>query len=215
MIDSFNPNKYIEATIEINEETRHIWDIGKRAKDKKNFTRGFMNGKVFIVRKNNPDRFIKILSLIDTYISYLKKLLSENMSNFIHHPCYNEIVNFVKTKHTVQEISEQDTFEGINKPEDIVYCSTRNDGLIFQKDNKYRAGRRLIMLRIRNKDNSKRSWVNLKKLLLHELAHTMCNHITYREEGNHEEDFYRAEEFLTKISEHPFIQQLEEEYRKI
>ena len=97
-----------------------------------------MNGKVFIVRKNNPDRFIKILSLIDTYISYLKKLLSENMSNFIHHPCYSEIVNFVKTKHTVQEISEQDTFEGINKPEDIRLLSGMSAYVKIDTKNWYR-----------------------------------------------------------------------------
>ena len=99
-----------------------------------------------------------------------------------------------------QEMPINDTFDGLNKPESIVELK-KPDGLTFKEDTNIRAGNRHIMLSVCEKGNSEKyklkKFDKFKELLIHELTHTMCNHVTYRRQGNHLEDFENYEKFLT------------------
>jgi hypothetical protein len=202
MIDTFNYKHYHPVVIRENERTKKKWDLEE--------SKGFINGispygSIYKIRNihNNNNETLVYLGLIHKYIYELKNILSKNNSS--------EARVFVKTPHTIQEIPYNGVYEGINKPKCIVSCS--NDGLQFRKDNNYRAGVRHIMLSLRTKTGKLRKWEIVKKLLLHELAHTMCNHITYREEGNHEDDFYNSENLLKSVGSHK-LNDIEKEIMK-
>ena len=166
-----------------NERTKHIWDLDENH----NFIK--INNYKVVNRKGYKDAS-NMLRRIDNYIVTLKKMASNRNSN-----CY--INNFISVPYIVQEIPENDVFEGINKPKHIQYTKYSRG---FPRDDEYITGYRLIMLKIRRKNGKLRAWNSIKKLLLHELAHTMCNHCTYREEGNHQDDFKKSEEFLTTLA---------------
>lgn len=181
------------VTIPENEKTRHKWDL----EENRGFVSFYNNGKIYKVRqtgKKIDNDIMEYLSFIDQYYQKIKEEIynCRSLGN-----CRNEAILFLKTPTDFQEIPENNIFEGVNKPKFIILSD--NDGLYFEKDNDYRATRRHIMLSLRTKQQKPRSWKNVKKLLLHELAHTMCNHCTYREQGNHQGDFNKSEKFLNQI----------------
>ena len=163
---------------------------------------GLYDGVIYKVRRTNygnDEDVLRYLSLLNEYMYSIKKIMYNNYHLCSDKNCKNESILFVKTPCVLQEIPQNNVYEGVNKPKNIVYCS--DDNLIFKKDNMYRAGRRHIMLRLRNKNGTLRKFNMVKRLFLHELSHTMCNHITYREAGNHQNDFKNAEKFLIYLSE--------------
>lgn len=110
-----------------------------------------------------------------------------------------------KTPYSVQEIEYDSGFHGINKPKGIIKSNTKKKH--FKLDNDLRATWRLIMLELRKRNGSYMSWNRgqncIKKTLLHELAHTMCNHIRYRTSGNHQKDFHDNEKILLELGYNP------------
>lgn len=136
--------------------------------------------------KKNTIKAATLLYHIDRYIHAICDELEQ-----VDHPyCYL----FCRTPHILQEISYNKGYEGINKPKKIIHW--KND---FFRD-QYRATERRVMLSLRKKNGTLRNWAPMKKLLLHELSHTMCNHILYYNEENHEDDFDAAERYLKNIT---------------
>lgn len=166
-----------------NERTKHIWDLNE------NYKFITVNNYKVINRKGYKNASY-VLNFIDNYIIKLQNLASNKNNN-----CY--VNNFINVPHFVQEIPDNKMFEGINKPKHIQYSKHPRG---FPRDDQYITGCRLIMLNIRYEDGKIRPWKDIKKLLLHELAHTMCNHCTYRDEGNHQHDFHKSEKFLTTLA---------------
>ena len=198
LIDSFDHRRYPPAKIPINDKMREKWDL----EENQGFHWGYTpNGNRYKIRSGlgGEAKVLRYLELIHEYIYTLKGVILANPYLCENCGCTNEALLFVVTPCTLQEIPEGTDFEGINKPKNIVsYPSGKK---IFHKDNNYRAGGRHIMLSLRNKSGGLRSWTSVKRLLLHELAHTLCNHCTYRESGNHEKkDFGKCESFLGRIT---------------
>lgn len=195
LIDSFYYEHHPKHIIQINERMKHKWDINEGVPK-------MIKYNLFFVRNCKlKDRVYSILALIQEYIYILKEeLINSINSGQINNwdPKYNGIILFIITPCTIQEIPPNRTFNGLNKPKYIVKL-VEPDGLEFRdkEDINIRAGLRHILLTIQDKGNLD-SWKNIKSLLLHELAHTMCNHVTYREEGNHMSDFKMYEGFLKK-----------------
>lgn len=181
------------VTIPQNERTRDKWDLEENL----GFVSFYHNGKIYKVRNTGNDVDNTIMHYLGFIDQYYQKIKEEIYKCRTLGNCRNEAILFVKTPTDFQEIPVNNIFEGVNKPKFIIRCD--NDGLYFAKDNDYRATRRHIMLSLRTKQGKPRSWSSVKKLLLHELAHTMCNHCTYREEGNHQEDFNKSENFLKEL----------------
>jgi hypothetical protein len=196
MINVFDYRKHKPAIIDINERQRRKWDLEENV----GFINGLTFGNIYKIRNENlnNERALYLLGYIEQYVNIIKKDMLMHEGYCHTKKCINESILFVITPFSLQEIPKNTKFEGINKPLFIVYSP--KDGLVFKKDNKYRAGSRHIMLTLRNEDGSLKDWKHIKRLLLHELAHTMCNHVTYREAGNHEGDFKKCEKFLKLLT---------------
>lgn len=201
LIDVFDSRRHKPHVIPINEQKKAIWDIEEARGMVK--VRGSQSGKIFLIRdikSRNQDKIITIIEVIDQYIRLLKERIAWTMNNgHIDYSCECGCFLFIITPHTIQEIPRNGTFEGLNKPKNIVKLET-SDGLTFKEDTLIRAGRRHILLTLW-KNQTIRRFPEVKRLLLHEIAHTMCNHVTYREEGNHLEDFKCNERFLKRFTE--------------
>lgn len=86
------------------------------------------------------------------------------------------------------------TFYGLNKPKNV-RLSTSSDTPSVGPDKKKRATWRSIFLTLSDDDTED----DFIELLTHELAHTACNHVTYRDKGNHGADFKKYHAFLKEI----------------
>jgi hypothetical protein len=76
-------------------------------------------------------------------------------------------------------------FKGINKPKGVHVTNEHPVG----KDNNLRAKKRVIFVELRNINTG--NWIPMDKVvdtLVHELAHTYCNHVVWRED-DHGKDF--------------------------
>jgi hypothetical protein len=98
-----------------------------------------------------------------------------------------------KTKHStsrylLSEMPAKTNYTGMSKPK-LLYKS--DDLPIIGKDGKGRALYRDVFL------NLDLNQYNLNKLIIHELAHSLANHIQFRE-NDHKKDFKNAENFIAK-----------------
>lgn len=191
IIDSFDASRYSRKIIDTNEDTRGKWDIDEST--------GFTfvpapNGKWYAVHDRGSNsvkrKTAEYLARVELYTYALKERMARNTDP--------GSVLFVVTPHTFQEMPPGTGYEGMNKPKDIV--SVPYDGLEFKRDSGVRAGRRHVLLALRGSSGTLRAWSSVKRLLLHELAHTMCNHVVFRDKENHEEDFDAYERLLKKIA---------------
>jgi hypothetical protein len=91
----------------------------------------------------------------------------------------------------LQEIPQNSVFEGLNKPKNI-HFNLYLPSVGYDKNLK--AEYRGIFLRIR-KDEKIKSFDELVPLIIHELAHTGCNHVKFRE-NDHNKDFKIFEMYL-------------------
>jgi hypothetical protein len=182
MIDSFNFREHRGYSIKENQKNLKKWDIPE--------DKGMVKcDGVLVVDRGFRDRILqnKIQCIIQTcvvFIDALKTSLNCHLDKI--DPKYKSGAKlFVITPHTVQEMCPNKTFDGLNKPKDIV-----------EQDTNIRAGRKHVMLTVFH-DGKLKKWKEFKELLIHELSHTLCNHVTYRVAGNHSDDFHNYERFLT------------------
>lgn len=204
LYDSFRNAKYRRHIIPINETKKHIWDI-------REYGNGMARVGGYVVRVSNSIKCAELLGQIDGYIKCIKEMLEKAISRGMRKEYYSYATILVITPCTIQEMTPNTKFDGLNKPYDIVGLDIP-DGLEFKQDTLIRAKRRHIMLTLFRKNGTRRPWKEIKKLLLHEMSHTMCNHVTYREEGNHMEDFREAEKFLTDfVNSDPIVRKYEQD----
>ena len=195
LIDSFDLTKGSLISIKINEETKGEWDI--KEDDMRKMKE--INGNLITKRldKTLQNKISKIINYTKTFIKTLKTELATHIDE-VNDEYINSVILFVITPHTVQEMPTNDVFDGLNKPKDIVQLF-KSDGLSFLpiSDSNIRAGCRHVMLSVMGNNGKMKTYKKFMELLLHELAHTMCNHVTFRRKGNHLEDFHNNEKFLT------------------
>jgi hypothetical protein len=187
-----------------NQKDLHEWDIPEPGKE----------GSDLITQHRNDVMSKQCLIFVRSYINSLCSVLTElvqtdqlpqqfkNTISGIHLLC--------ETPHYLKEIgtdSRSLLFLGINKPKKIVHrrnTPTQNLTVINPNriDSDYRASYRTILLKLKNNKGNIRPWnktrgdEGVKSLLLHELAHTMCNHIAYYNRENHLKDFKICEALL-------------------
>jgi hypothetical protein len=212
MLKKFMLRPVKKSEMKINESTKKKWDL----EEKKGFEFYSIRNKNYGVRKNlkNNLEVVYYLNFIDKFIQELIKCIKVNKKMVKKSNCVNECIIFVNTPYTLQEIPKGNVYNGINKPKNI-HWKTKNCKIQTLLDNDLLATSRHIMLELRHTNGDVKTWGGkngVKNLLLHELSHTMCNHITYRENGqynekfiyepgNHEkQDFYKCEKFLKDIS---------------
>ena len=94
-------------------------------------------------------------------------------------------------KYLLSEMQLGTQFNGLNKPKQL-YCSTYEP---VGKDENLRANYRDIFLTLRNKQGKFNDINTIMKLVIHEIAHSMCNHVTWRDD-DHGKDFKHAEKLI-------------------
>lgn len=225
LIDSFRPTLFDKVYNEYNREDE--WDL-----DESGVGMTKHDGFIVRGNQKFRDIVANILSLSMELIHYMKMYFCDKLDVESFGRYYSGMYLFVVTPHTLQEMSMFDKyprvddygnldyndymifkkkrnsdnrFNGLNKPKRIVYVDPYNGewkGCTYDKDNNLRASSRHILLKITKKGKltSYKEYINL---LVHELAHTMCNHVIYREEGNHLNDFKMYENLLKGVINNP------------
>lgn len=175
--------------------------------------------------ENSSSDTVRYLKYVQLYISYLcRNLINlvETRNRIIEPSLYPGVGLLCNTPFELMEIgndTRSKVFEGINKPKDIVKVMVSNitgtylsDFDSSRLDKGYRAKYRLIILKLRE-GRKWRKWNDVKRLLLHELSHTMCNHLMYYTDRNHLKDFDCYENVLKEVAKGDAIEsQIKQEY---
>lgn len=178
------------------DKEKDTWDLD----EKKGFRSYKLKNKNYKLRNDisNTRRALEYISFINDYIKELIKCVEENIQLAIEKNCLSGAILLMNTPYTLQEIPKQSMFEGLNKPKGVYFKKCNLNTIM---DNEYLASRRHIMLKLRTEQGQLLSWKSMKNLILHELSHTMCNHVIYRDSGNHQKkDFHKYSNFLQYIS---------------
>lgn len=94
-------------------------------------------------------------------------------------------------KYLLSEMQLGTPFNGLNKPRDLYLSNKESVG----KDGRLRANYRHVFLTLRNNRGKFNNYNDIMKLVIHEIAHTMCNHVTWRDD-DHGKDFKHAEKII-------------------
>ena len=141
-----------------------------------------INNKKFWEKTTNNKEFIEGVNI---FIQIHKEFYYE--PSCLPHPFYDISKKYEKTsRFLLSEIPKGTVFAGLSKPKmRYIEYNAPNVG----KDGNKRALYRDIFLDLDKDENS------LKSLIIHELAHTMANHVQYRDD-DHNYDFKWAEKLI-------------------
>jgi len=130
---------------------------------------------------SNIDYFKRNLSLTPKHTAGLKLLKDMHGRN-------GNLFNYV-------EIQPGTGFHGVNYPFGV---TNKPSTTPIGKDKHLRANKRIVFLTMRKSANVMQSDTFIRKLVIHELAHTVANHVQYRPD-DHRKDFGDAETLLTAL----------------
>ena len=171
---------------------KEFWDFNENI----NYTTIKINNKNYkVINKfNNFYTAALILDYIHKYILFICKYFIDNYDTYSKSDqklikCFLDIH---PNNYLLSEMQLNTPFYGLNKPRNIYYSNKD----IIGKDGKLRAQYRNIFITLRNNDGKFKSIKTIIKLVIHEISHTMCNHVTWRDD-NHGEDFKNAEKLIT------------------
>ena len=131
------------------------------------------------------------LFLICNYLSTNKYKYSKEERNAIE--CFLD-VHFNNKKTSLAEMQIGTIFNGLNKPRDIIKTNKPYIG----EDKNIRAKYRTVFLTLRKKNGKFKSNKSIMDLFIHEITHSMCNHISWRDD-DHGEDFKKYEKLLSEV----------------
>tara|TARA_E500000178_G_scaffold356217_1_gene432548 strand:+ start:4248 stop:4796 length:549 start_codon:yes stop_codon:yes gene_type:complete len=172
---------------------KNFWDFDE---NKNYISINVYNKKYKVINKfNNPLYAALLLDDIHNYITLISLYFLENLYNYsdkdqILIKCFLDIH---PNNYLLSEMQLNTVFDGLNKPRNIYLSNKESIG----KDKKFRAQYRHIFITLRDKFGIFNSNDEIMKLVIHELSHTMCNHITWRDD-DHGSDFKHAENLIKK-----------------
>lgn len=178
-IKAVNPQTLMSKTTPFDKyKVQAFGSVGSKRKVAREFDK--IVAKVISIT-SNIDFFKHNLSLTPKHIAGLQLLKdmhgrNENMFNYV-------------------EIQPGTGFHGVNYPFGVQEHSKQPP---IGKDKHLRAKRRIVFLTIRKSANVMQSDTFIRKLVIHELAHTIANHVLYRPD-DHGQDFKDAEALLTVL----------------
>ena len=171
-----------------------FWDFDEN----KNYVSISINGKNYKVL-NLPDAYQAATLMYEIDLFIHKKI--SNLRSILHRfnlPLRNNMELLSSTPFSVQEMQVSSKncpvyFEGLNKPKNV---RRLKKVAIIGKDENLRAERRTIFFKIRNRNGKLKSLKQLESLIIHEIAHTACNHVRWRDD-DHGADFKLCEHVIT------------------
>tara|TARA_B100000886_G_C20169428_1_gene385442 strand:- start:77 stop:628 length:552 start_codon:yes stop_codon:yes gene_type:complete len=176
---------------------KEFWDFDEN----KNFITIMVNNIPYKVLEKYPNYFdsVKILIYLRYIIYLICVYLSVNIFKYsskdqIAIKCFLDIHFNKKSPYYLSEMQIGNQFNGLNKPRNLY----KSNQPILGKDGRDRARYRHIFLTLRHNNGSFKTINSIIDLLIHEVTHTMCNHIRWRED-DHGEDFIYYENLLIDI----------------
>ena len=175
---------------------KEFWDFDENI----NFTEVIINNKKYKVLYKYKDyiQAAKLLYQLDITLLLICKYLNVNKYKYSKEEqyaidCFLDI-HFNNNKTSLAEMQLGTIFGGLNKPRDLVKTNKPYIG----KDKNLRAKYRTVFLTLRRKDGKFKSNKFIIDLFIHEITHTLCNHVTWRDD-DHGEDFIKNEKKLKDI----------------
>ena len=173
---------------------KEFWDFDET----KNYGIVNIQGNNYKVIKNFPDYYTAgyILNEIHMIIIKICNYLSLNYYRYTKNDqkiidCFLQIH---PNNYLLSEMQLNTQFYGLNKPRDLYYSNLPGIG----SDGKLRSNFRHVFITLRDSNGNFNQFDKIMDLVLHEISHTMCNHVTWKND-NHNKDFKHAEKLLTKV----------------
>jgi hypothetical protein len=149
-----------------------------------------------VLDKQDSEMSSKLLKSVDKYVQKKLERLHKTLTSYpddtidglsilLGTPCFFQEIQNGTNKWPVP-------FDGLNKPKEI---SSNKKAKNVGRDKKLRAGYRIIFLKLRDNNDKLKTLNELKPLILHEITHTACNHVKYRED-DHGDDFTKYESII-------------------
>lgn len=179
----------------MNKSSKEFWDFDENINY---ITVNYNNKKYNVIYKfKNYINSAIILYKIDYILNLICQDLYKNYNQYSENDkiaieCFLSI--HMNNNYKLSEMQLDTIFEGLNKPRDI-YKSSK---LSLGKDTNFRAKNRHIFLTLRRKNGSFKSFNSIINLFIHEITHTMCNHIKWRDD-DHGKDFNHYENLIKKV----------------
>lgn len=142
--------------------------------------------------KTDKQKVANTLANIDNIIEALRTYLKRTEHMWASQSYAEGLYIYINTPIYLQEMPQGTIFEGLNKPREI---TTHKNAVSFGKDKKLRARYRRLFLTIRQPNGKFVDKKHLLSLVAHELAHTMANHVQWRDD-DHKEDFQLFEQII-------------------
>jgi len=174
--------------------SKEFWDFPENI----NYTNVIINNNMYKVlyKYDNYNDAAILLNSIRNLIDAICKYLYVNYDTYStknkeYIKCFLSIHN---GNYLLSEMQLNTPFNGLNKPKNIYLSNEISIG----KDHKLRAKNRDIFLTIRKTDGKFKSENSILKLVIHEITHTMCNHVRWRDD-DHNEDFDNCEKLIISV----------------
>jgi hypothetical protein len=174
---------------------KEFWDFDENI----NYVNINVNGNNFKVLNvyKNYNEAAGLLNLIHNIIISMCLYLQINFYKYTNEEqiaikCF---LNIHPNRYLLSEMQLGTDFNGINKPRNI---RNNNKNELLGKDKRKRAEYRHVFLTLRKHNGSFKSFDSIMRLVIHEIAHTMCNHVTWRDD-DHNEDFQHYEALLNDV----------------
>lgn len=159
--------------------SREIWDFDEN----KNY---ILKHGYKVIKRADSEKAALLLKKLDLLIKITFSILPSSK--------YTDLL--INTPYKLQEMQlEKDQglyiFNGLNKPKGVTLTDLPRIG----EDGSLRAKRRVIFLNLRKSSGKLKNIKELIPLLAHELAHTMMNHVTWRND-DHGKNFKQQEKLI-------------------
>lgn len=171
-----------------------FWDFNEKINY--NVVNLYNNRYKVLNRYNDFNNAALLLDKIRNFIDFISEYLYVNKYRYSnleqkHIDCFLLIH---PNKYLLSEMQLNTEFDGLNKPKKLYKSNTK-----LGPDNYLRASYRDIFLRLRKNNGEFKNMNSIRNLVIHEIAHTMCNHVTWRDD-NHHWDFEMCEDILKRAN---------------
>lgn len=180
----------------MNKSSKEFWDFDENI----NYITVIINNKKYnvIYKYKNYINSAIILAQLDIILLLMCQYLNTNKYKYSKEEqfaidCFLDI-HLNNNKTSLAEMQLGTIFNGLNKPRDLI----RTNKPYIGKDKNSRAQYRTVFLTLRRKNGKFKSNKSIINLFIHEITHSMCNHITWRDD-DHGEDFNHYENLIKKV----------------
>lgn len=188
--DTRDPHQQHHETWDFNEYNMYV----TFSRPIRNNTTGIANGHneaVVYVRKRTSQSEMQEIANLLFFLDEMTRSAQNYCIKRLSRNRYRDV--FIGTKHTFYELSPNPYFQAVNKPHNVHEC-TEVRGVRVGKDGTLRSHERSVMLTLNVSMTSR----ELKALYIHEIAHSFCNHVLFRE-NDHDEDFRHNEKDFKRV----------------